>query len=101
MFFTFTVFFIAENGDANRMTPASVIAILRQRLRPWAEFFKFSKFAWPAGVTAVAPRVKHNFAYFMTNYLCVAVILFVSLFNFEVIEKRVILFRFIAFLLHF
>jgi len=67
------------NGSGQRSwTPLRVFAELRQRLRPWiAEFFLFKKFGLPPNVVSIAPRIKRNLQYFLTNYLCLFLVLLV------------------------
>jgi len=71
---------IPPNGNGQRpWTPLRVFAELRQRLRPWlTEFFLFKKFGLPQSVVAIAPRIKRNLQYFLTNYLCLFLVLLVS-----------------------
>lgn len=61
-------------------TTKSVFSWLEERrknLRSWTEFFQLSKFGFPS-VTGAVPRVKKNFDTFLTNYLCVFIVLLVT-----------------------
>lgn len=71
--------FIAGGGENNDSTKNAFewVNERRKNLRPWSEFFNFSKFGCPSA-TGAAPRLKKNVDHFLTNYLCVFIVLMVK-----------------------
>ncbi|XP_027165017.1 PRA1 family protein E-like [Coffea eugenioides] len=53
---------------------------LRQRLRPWAQFFSLSTFSLPISLSDTTYRINQNLRFFFPNYtLLVLLVLFLSL----------------------
>jgi len=72
---------VEGNGNASKTAfyaqgAASWLGQRRQSIRPWAEFFKSSKFGLPPVVSAVS-RIQHNLSYFFSNYLCIFAVLLI------------------------
>lgn len=66
-------------NNENRGGIINFLSELRKRLRPWStEFFRITKYGWPLSIATVPLRIKHNLEYFLTNYLCLSVILMVK-----------------------
>lgn len=67
-------------NNENRAGIKNFLGELQKRLRPWStEFFRIAKFGWPLTIASIPLRIKHNLEYFLTNYLCLSVILMVIL----------------------
>jgi len=64
---------------AGRATEEAVawIGSRREGLRSWAEFVKSTKFRLPTGPNMLVRRMKYNLDYFLSNYLCVFVVLLI------------------------
>jgi hypothetical protein len=60
-------------GTFNAQTAASWLG---QRYRPWSEFFSTKKFGFPKLDSAIQ-RIQNNLSHFLTNYLCIFVVLLV------------------------
>ncbi|KAL3506035.1 hypothetical protein ACH5RR_031417 [Cinchona calisaya] len=61
-------------------SPPTSAAELRQRLRPWANFFDISTFSLPISVSDTTNRINQNLRYFLPNYiLLILLTLFLSL----------------------
>ncbi|KAH7726768.1 prenylated Rab acceptor [Aphelenchoides avenae] len=70
---------LPENGESGpgAAQAAQWFSDRRQTLRAWSEFFRCAKFGLPPSLTAVVPRIKNNLQYFLSNYMCVFIVLMV------------------------
>ncbi|KAL3507715.1 hypothetical protein ACH5RR_033097 [Cinchona calisaya] len=61
-------------------SPLTAATQLRQRLRPWAQFFNLSTFSLPISISDATYRINQNLRYFLPNYtLLILITLFLSL----------------------
>ncbi|KAI6182074.1 PRA1 family protein [Aphelenchoides bicaudatus] len=63
----------ATPGAFNAQSAASWLA---QRYHPWSEFFNTKKFGLPK-LDVAFQRIQHNLGYFLSNYLCIGVVLLI------------------------
>lgn len=96
-----------QQGTNISATFMRIFGVLKERLKPWSDFFRFSKFGLPHGISGIfvvafwyilkgkcctillfmlydlllgiGPRIKFNLHNFMSNYLCLFVVLLVIL----------------------
>jgi len=60
----------------NAFNAQTAFSWLGQRYKPWSEFFNTKKFGLPK-VDGIVQRVQYNLSYFLTNYLCIFVVLLI------------------------
>lgn len=66
-----------QQGTNISATFMRIFGVLKERLKPWSDFFRFSKFGLPHGISGIGPRIKFNLHNFMSNYLCLFVVLLI------------------------
>jgi hypothetical protein len=64
-----------QSIDLNSLKPKEWVLKRRETLRPWAEFFNFSKFKKPANIGQATGRLFKNISHYQTNYLFVFIFL--------------------------
>jgi len=74
--------------------PQEWITKRRETLKPWSEFFAFSKYKKPNGPGQLGSRIFKNVGYFQTNYLFV----FVGLAIYCVLTSPILLLAFLSFI---
>ena len=61
---------ITPSSLANKISSIKDLAIrTSSKLRPWSEFFRFTKVSKPKNVSSLLSRVYHNIFYFQNNYI--------------------------------
>jgi hypothetical protein len=65
------------NTGATKHATLNWVSERKKDIRPWSEFLNYKKFGCPS-VSGIVPRVKKNLDKFLSNYLCVFIILLVS-----------------------